>query len=66
MKAQTYVLSWHAIRNAQVDVVCKYWDKLEPLWWNQRKGGGAASMAAAASASNAELEEKKDKTKSKK
>ncbi|KAI8823134.1 uncharacterized protein EV422DRAFT_393206 [Fimicolochytrium jonesii] len=52
VKAQNIVLAWHAIRNAQVDVVCKYWDKLEPAWWNQRKG--------------ADADDKKDKGKSKK
>ncbi|KAJ3012605.1 hypothetical protein HKX48_006190 [Thoreauomyces humboldtii] len=40
VKAQHYVMSWHEMRNAQVKVLGRYWDKLEPLWWNQRKNAG--------------------------
>ncbi|KAJ3179165.1 hypothetical protein HDU87_003123 [Geranomyces variabilis] len=63
VKAQGYVLHWHDMRNAQIRVLSKYWDKLEPLWWNQRKGGAAGVKKTG---SNAELDEKKDKLKTKK
>ncbi|KAJ3157520.1 hypothetical protein HDU86_003169 [Geranomyces michiganensis] len=63
VKAQGYVLHWHEMRNAQLRVLSKYWDKLEPLWWNQRKSGAAGVKK---SGSNADLDEKKDKLKSKK
>ncbi|KAI9102710.1 hypothetical protein DFS34DRAFT_674109 [Phlyctochytrium arcticum] len=58
VKAQMYVRSWNAIREAQVDVLCKYWEKLEPHWWSQRKGGRVSSAA--------ELDDKKEKSKGKK
>lgn len=54
VKAQSYVIGWHTVRNAQVDVITRYWEKLEPLWWNQRKGGTGGE------------EEKKEKAKGKK
>ncbi|KAJ3152532.1 hypothetical protein HDU89_001223 [Geranomyces variabilis] len=63
VKAQGYVLHWHEMRNAQLRVLSKYWDKLEPLWWNQRKGGAAGVKKTG---SNADLDEKKDKLKTKK
>ncbi|TPX60659.1 hypothetical protein PhCBS80983_g01619 [Powellomyces hirtus] len=65
VKAQTYVLSWSEIRNCQIKVLSKYWDKLEPLWWNARKGGAAAASLKKGG-SNADLDEKKEKLKTKK
>ncbi|KND04923.1 uncharacterized protein SPPG_00614 [Spizellomyces punctatus DAOM BR117] len=66
VKAQHYVIGWHAIRNAQVDVICKYWEKLEPLWWSLRKvhGGGGTPLAGARKlGSSTELDDKKVKGK---
>ncbi|KAJ3249422.1 hypothetical protein HDU78_003208 [Chytriomyces hyalinus] len=46
--AQRIVRRKLEIRNAQVAVLLKYWDKLEPTWWAQRKmhGGTAGSTGS--------------------
>ncbi|KAJ3129291.1 hypothetical protein HK098_001989 [Nowakowskiella sp. JEL0407] len=42
IKAQTYLRTFLEIRDAQIQVIIKYWDKVEPLWWAQRKNGVVA------------------------
>ncbi|KAI8815146.1 hypothetical protein BJ742DRAFT_765539 [Cladochytrium replicatum] len=39
IKAQKYCRNWSEVRNGQIQILCRYWDKVEPMWWANRKGG---------------------------
>ncbi|KAJ3188381.1 hypothetical protein HDU85_005532 [Gaertneriomyces sp. JEL0708] len=60
VKCQSYVRSWRTIIDCQVEVLCRYWDKLEPLWWAQRKQNAGARASSAV-----EVDDKRDKKKEK-
>ncbi|KAJ3332667.1 Coiled-coil domain-containing protein 77 [Blyttiomyces sp. JEL0837] len=62
IKAQGMCRAYLNIRNSQVTLICKYWDKLESGWWAQRKlhGGGDKN------GSNVSLDEKVKSAKKKK
>ncbi|KAJ3285562.1 hypothetical protein HDU79_007243 [Rhizoclosmatium sp. JEL0117] len=60
--AQRLSKSFLAIRHAQIEVLCKYWDKLEGTWWGQRKLHGGAGAGSRESLDG----EKGGKSKSKK
>ncbi|KAJ3187575.1 hypothetical protein HK101_009354 [Irineochytrium annulatum] len=62
IKAQILSRSFLAVRNAQVTVICKLWDKLENGWWAQRKLHSEKNT----NASNMSIEEKVKTPKSKK
>jgi hypothetical protein len=59
IKAQAYVRSFLVIRNAQVKVIAKYWDKLETLWWAQ-KGKDTGEDADDKKANKQKKKKKKD------